>query len=404
MSDVFISYSRKDIDFVHRVFDVLTARDRDPWADWQDIPPTADWLDEIYQGIEAADSFLFVISPDSVISEICTMEIEHAIKHNKRLVPIVWKDASDVHQSMSAHNWVFLREEDDFEANVELLISALDTDLDYVKEHTRLLTRAIEWDQDERARGLALSRRELQVAEGWLTEGITKEPKPTELHGEYVAFSRTAVSRLQRVVISSVMVAFVLVLGLAGFAFYQRNQANVQRRQAQETARISISRALAAFALAKMETDSELSLLLATESVRTTHDSSETVLPLSNTVLRQSIINSRVRLTLKGHDDRVRSAMYSPDGKRIVTASGDKTAKVWDANTGQELMTLTGHQGGVLSAAYSADGKRITTAGRDGIVQIYTTDIDELLQIAESRVTRQLTVEEKDKYGGLDLN
>ena len=50
MSDVFISYSRKDIDFVQRVFDVLTARDRDPWADWQDIPPTADWLDEIYQG------------------------------------------------------------------------------------------------------------------------------------------------------------------------------------------------------------------------------------------------------------------------------------------------------------------------------------------------------------------
>ena len=101
MSDVFISYSRKDIDFVQRVFDVLTARDRDPWADWQDIPPTADWLDEIYQGIEAADSFLFVISPDSVISEICTLEIEHVIKHNKCLVPVVWKDASDVHQSMS---------------------------------------------------------------------------------------------------------------------------------------------------------------------------------------------------------------------------------------------------------------------------------------------------------------
>ena len=103
MADVFISYSRKDIDFVHRVFDVLTARDRDPWADWQDIPPTADWLNEIYQGIEAADSFLFVISPDSVISEICTLEIEHAIKHNKRLVPIVWKDASDVHQSITGY-------------------------------------------------------------------------------------------------------------------------------------------------------------------------------------------------------------------------------------------------------------------------------------------------------------
>ena len=411
MSDVFISYSRKDIDFVQRVFDVLTARDRDPWADWQDIPPTADWLDEIYQGIEAADSFLFVISPDSVISEICTLEIEHAIKHNKRLVPIVWKDASDVHQSMSAHNWVFLREEDDFEANFELLIDALDTDLDYVKEHTRLLTRAIEWDQSTRTRGLALSKQELQVAEGWLTEGITKEPKPTELHTEYVAFSRTAVDRFQRLVISSVTVAFVLVLGLAAFSFYKSNQAeerrkeaDAQRQLAEKTTRIATAQSLAAFALVEMETDPELSLLLATESVRTTYDTNETVLPLSNTVLRQSIIKSRVRLTLTGHDGPVYSATYSPDGSRIVTASGDKTAKVWDANTGKELITLKGHESGLMSAAYSPGGKRIATAGGDGIVQIYTTDMEELLQIAESRVTRQLTAEEKEKYGVLDLN
>ena len=125
----------------------------------------------------------------SVDSEICTLEIEHAVKHNKRLVPVVWKDADDVDQSMSAHNWVFLREEDDFEANFELLIDVLDTDLEYAKEHTRLLTRAIEWDQDNRTRGLALDKQELQ---------------PTELHTEYVAFSRTAFDRFQRLMISRV--------------------------------------------------------------------------------------------------------------------------------------------------------------------------------------------------------
>ena len=68
-------------------------------------------------------------------------------------------------------------------------------------------------------------------------------------------------------------------------------------------------------------------------------------------------------------------------------------------------MTLKGHDSGVWSAAYSPNGKRIATAtvGADGIVQIYTTDIEELHQIAESRVTRQLTAEEKEKYGVLDL-
>jgi len=85
-----------------------------------------------------------------VTCEICTFEIEHAVKHNKRLVPVVWKDADDVHQAMSAHNWVFLREEDDFETNFDLLIGALDTDLDYVREHTHLLNSAIDWDKNGR--------------------------------------------------------------------------------------------------------------------------------------------------------------------------------------------------------------------------------------------------------------
>ena len=98
------------------------------------------------------------------------------------------------------------------------------------------------------------------------------------------------------------------------------------------------------------------------------------------------------------------SASYSIDGARLVTGSMDNTVKVWDAQTGKELITLKGHESGVMSAAYSPGGKRIATAGGDGIVQIYTTDMDELLQIAESRVTRQLTAEEKEKYGILDLN
>ena len=88
-------------------------------------------------------------------------------------------------------------------------------------------------------------------------------------------------------------------------------------------------KALAAFALAKMETDPERSLLLATESIRTMSEANETVLPLSNMALRQSLIKSRIRLTLTSHSGQVMSAAYSPpDGRWIVTASEDKTTKV----------------------------------------------------------------------------
>ena len=55
------------------------------------------------------------------------------------------------------------------------------------------------------------------------------------------------------------------------------------------------------------------------------------------------------------------SASFSADGTRIVTASEDKTAKVWDARSGAEMLTLKGHTDRVNSASFSPDGTRIVT-------------------------------------------
>src|ERR1035438_8265012 len=65
--------------------------------------------------------------------------------------------------------------------------------------------------------------------------------------------------------------------------------------------------------------------------------------------------------TLMGHTREVTSVAFSPDGKRIVTGSEDKTAKVWDAATGRELLALQEHTHWVTSVAFSPDGKRIVT-------------------------------------------
>ncbi len=67
---VMISYSRKDKAFVKNIYDALAVDDRNIWVDWEDIPPSNDWLDEIHKGIEQSDCFIFVLSPDSIKSEV----------------------------------------------------------------------------------------------------------------------------------------------------------------------------------------------------------------------------------------------------------------------------------------------------------------------------------------------
>jgi hypothetical protein len=72
-------------------------------------------------------------------------------------------------------------------------------------------------------------------------------------------------------------------------------------------------------------------------------------------------------LTLRGHEDGLSSVAFSHDGRRIVTASGDKTAKTWDAETGSELLTLKGHALSGHAVAFSSDGRRIVTGSDDSM-------------------------------------
>src|SRR5258708_5245867 len=64
---------------------------------------------------------------------------------------------------------------------------------------------------------------------------------------------------------------------------------------------------------------------------------------------------------LKGHTDKITSVAFSPDGKRLASGSRDDTVKVWDAQTGQELLTLRGDMKWVLSVAFSPDSKRLAS-------------------------------------------
>ncbi|MEL6269979.1 MAG: toll/interleukin-1 receptor domain-containing protein, partial [Chloroflexota bacterium] len=178
MTDLMISYSRQDGEFVRRLHAALTGRGRDVWVDWEDIPISAAWWDSISDAIEATQAFVFVISPDSMGSPICNLEIDAARYHSKRLVPILLKTTDlkeavdkiqrrtlsddtrrvlgdreitdmvrDNWNAVARHNWISFAEGEDFEKNLNKLLQAIDTDLEYIKEHTRLLVRAAEWEE-----------------------------------------------------------------------------------------------------------------------------------------------------------------------------------------------------------------------------------------------------------------
>ncbi|KAM3108649.1 CHASE2 domain-containing protein [Phormidesmis sp. 146-33] len=215
---VFISYSRRDKAFVQNLHAALSRLNQKSWVDWQGILPTEKWWKAIEAGIESAHTFVFVISPTSIASAVCTQEIEHAIQHNKRLVPILYQevDAALVHPAMSSHNWVLMRDSDDFETAVQRLVTAIETNLPYVRNHTRLLMKAIEWQRSQRDPSFLLRGSDLNQSEEWLKQGRTQSPRPTDLQVEYITTSRQSphLQPTPRTVVLTSAIVTILLMGI----------------------------------------------------------------------------------------------------------------------------------------------------------------------------------------------
>jgi len=220
---------------VRRLDEALKSRGREAWVDWEDIRPTEEFMQAIYGAIEGVDTFVFVLTPDSVASVVCGQEIAHAVAHNKRIVPVVARDvnAETVPEALAKLNWIFCRESDDFDEATNKLISAFDTDLEWVHRHTRLLTRAIEWESKGKNKSFVLRGDDLRAAERWLAEAnINKEPKPTALQTEYIIASRKVATRRQQITLGTVTFGFVVAIVLAIVAFFARQEAVNQKGKA----------------------------------------------------------------------------------------------------------------------------------------------------------------------------
>jgi WD40 repeat protein len=106
---------------------------------------------------------------------------------------------------------------------------------------------------------------------------------------------------------------------------------------------------------------------------------------------------------MTGHTSLAMRPVFSSDGTRLATGSYDQTIRVWDVMTGAEMLALRAHTDAIWGLAFSPDGKRLASASWDGTARVFLLDLDEVMALARSRLTRWFTEAECRALLHLDI-
>ncbi len=194
---VFISYSRADAKFADELVAGLEFKEEfEVTIDRHSIIEGEDWKKRLGALIADADTVVFILSPDSAQSPICGWEVEEAHRLSKRILPVLATPLGGIPAPplLAALNYVRFDEERSFMAGLGALVRSLKTDVDWLREHTRLLTRAMEWDAAQRQANRLLSGNDIVAAKEWLARRPKDAPEATALHLDFLHASERAES------------------------------------------------------------------------------------------------------------------------------------------------------------------------------------------------------------------
>lgn len=244
---VFVSYSRVDRAFADDLVLGLTACGFEAYIDREDIAAGEEWPKRLAGLIMQADTVVYVISPDSTASPQCAWEVTETLRVSKRLLPVVWRPVEDerVAPELRQLNYVYFSGAGHtFASGLSRLATALRTDVEWIREHTRLGELAARWDGRARTPSLLLRGEELDAARAWSARRPANAPAITDQQADFVKASSDArteaearARRARAGLLSAVSVVAIAMTALAAASLLFWRQATVQAGRAEASAR-----------------------------------------------------------------------------------------------------------------------------------------------------------------------
>ena len=408
---VFLSYSRKDSDFIVKLAPALVARgyladydrsthDKDNVA--TGISAEDEWWKRLQEMIQAADVMVFAVSPDSAASKVCDEEVAYARSLGKRVIAVLRReiDFATAPPRLAALNVKIAIVGDDpavFDAGVAQLSAALDRDVVWLREQTRLGLAAADWEQSARREDELLRGAEISEAEAWSARRPPSAPEVPEGVLAFLAASREAQAAreaaarrqmgvqkwLQRGV--ALLIVIAMMITATGGWFVVRGQ---QDLSVATSATLAASAAQASDA-GEYDRAMRLAIIAARETWRLPAaeeasfelakamwgGSLEAMLPPAS-YAEAALPPVHIRSDMSSLWSGLEASAFSDDGEQLVMVRGASVgvaAPLQGAGAqGWSYVELMRDDTGNSTAAFEPGGRRLLVRGGDGSVRIWT--------------------------------